>query len=196
MLAAAGYGLIPIDKVDPATAKLDDFHCNRKNLDDFLVKSALTFHTNHLGFTNLVFHKEYDGLVGYFTLSNDALHLETAESFELGLDSDISLGAFPAIKIGKFAVQSNLQKKGVGTAMMNLLVGECLDSGSLSAARLLVTDAVNENDVLGFYGKCGFQKSLWAEKRLQNSGPKKQRQQPETIKMYMDVFAWLKLNKH
>ena len=191
-LSADGYGLIAIDTADPANTDLAAFSCNRKNLDDFLVRNALTFHTDRLGFTSLVFHKDIDGLVGYFTLSNDALNLETSEKFEFGINDDILIGAFPAIKIGKFAVRANLQNSGVGMAIMNLLVGGCLDSKGLSFARLLVTDAVNEERVVRFYERCGFQKSLWAEKRHRNHSPKQHRQQPETIKMYMDVFAWVK----
>lgn len=172
-------------------AGLDDlreFSCGRKSLDDFLFQEASEYHVSRLGFTSLVFHEDFDGLVGYFSLSNDALPLETSENFDLGLNVDVALGAIPATKIGKFAVRRELQGKGVGQSMMDLLVGESLDSDALSASRLLVTDAANDPSVLGFYRKCGFIESLWAEKQRRHHGKGK----PPTVKMYMDVYAWVR----
>lgn len=190
MLSPGGYGLIPV--VDANPSELTSFTCGRDGLDQFLFEEANDFHTSRLGFTSLVFHKDFEGLVGYFTLANDALVLETSENYSLGLAMDLTLSAFPATKIGKFAVRSELQRKGVGRAMMDLLVGESLDSGGLSASRLLVTDAVNEGDIIAFYDKCGFLESLWAKKQRLNHGRGKTRTQPQTIKMYLDVFAWLR----
>ena len=61
-----------------------------------------------------------------------------------------------------------------------------LNTAGLSAARLIVVDADNDEAVLGFYRKLGFEVSLWAEEMAKNHT--KKRTQPATIKMHRDVF--------
>jgi ribosomal protein S18 acetylase RimI-like enzyme len=48
----------------------------------------------------------------------------------------------------------------VGAALMALLLGDILNTAGLSAARLIVVDADNDEAVLGFYRKLGFEVSL------------------------------------
>ncbi len=69
---------------------------------------------------------------------------------------------------------------------MALLLGDILNTAGLSAARLIVVDADNDEAVLGFYRKLGFEVSLWAEEMAKNHT--KKRTQPATIKMHRDVF--------
>ena len=73
MLTDEGYGYLPITEVDPAT--LGTFSCGKPRLDDFLSAQALALHKARLGFTNVVFHQQFEGPVGYFTLANDAIKL-------------------------------------------------------------------------------------------------------------------------
>ncbi len=193
MLLRDGFGLIPLHEVGNQNS-LRGFSCGRTELDVFLLEESREFHDKRLGYTSCIFHSDFDGLVGYFTLANDALHLEASENGELGVNTQIQLSVIPSIRIGRFAVRKELQGQGVGYAMMDLLVGETLDSGTLSAARLLVTDALNEQNVIRFYQKCGFQESLWAKKQHLNHGGCKRRSAPATIKMYLDVFAWVDQN--
>ena len=184
MLTDQGYGYLPITKVDPAT--LGTFSCGKPRLDDFLTAQALTLHEARLGFTNVAFHQHFEGPVGYFTLANDAIKLNNSEKFDLGVYEHIELAAFPAVKIGRLAVHQDLQRTGVGAALMALLLGDILNTAGLSAARLIVVDADNDEAVLGFYRKLGFEVSLWAEEMAKNHT--KKRTQPATIKMHRDVF--------
>ena len=166
MLTDEGYGYLPITKVDPAT--LGTFSCGKPRLDDFLTAQALTLHEARLGFTNVAFHQHFEGPVGYFTLANDAIKLNNSEKFDLGVYEHIELAAFPAVKIGRLAVHQDLQRTGVGAALMALLLGDILNTAGLSAARLIVVDADNDEAVLGFYRKLGFEVSLWAEEMAKN----------------------------
>ena len=99
MLTDEGYGYLPITEVDPAT--LGTFSCGKPRLDDFLSAQALALHKARLGFTNVVFHQQFEGPVGYFTLANDAIKLNDSEKFELGFGEQVELAAFPAVKIGR-----------------------------------------------------------------------------------------------
>lgn len=187
MLSDEGYGCLPITKVDPTS--LGAFSCGKPHLDEFLTVQALALHGARLGFTNVVFHEQFDGPVGYFTLANDAIKLNNSEKFELGFGEHTELAAFPAVKIGRLAVHQDLQRTGVGAALMTLLLGDILNTAGLSAARLIVVDADNDDAVLGFYRKLGFENSLWAEEIAKNHTKKQVR--PATIKMHRDVFKGL-----
>jgi hypothetical protein len=95
--------------VNPAI--LGAFSCGKPRLDEFLTAHALALHEARLGFTNVVFHQQFEGPLGYFTLANDAIKLNDSEKFELGFGEHIELAAFPAVKIGRLAVHQDLQRR-------------------------------------------------------------------------------------
>lgn len=183
-LAADGYGLLPVTEVDPLL--LAEFYCGKQHLNDFLVK-APDFHRDRLGLTTVAFHKDYSGIVGYFTLANDALPLTTSEQFDLNVNAPLK--AYPAVKLGRLAVSERLHRQGVGRQLMSFIHGEILDSESLSAARLVIVDAEAEPQVLAFYRSVGYQESLWAESQAKHT-PTGKRQAPlKTTKLIKDILA-------
>ena len=185
-LAENGFGLLPVTEVAPEL--LAAFRCGKDHLDAFLANSV-GMHEDRLGLTTVVFHRDVqDAVVGYFTLANDAVPLNTSEQAELGLRDDVALTAFPGVKIGRFAVAQNLQGQGVGAQLLELVLGEILDSESLSAARLAIVDADNDPPVLRFYERHGFERSLWAEKQARNHGG---RASPAAVKMIRDILRTL-----
>ena len=186
-LAEDGFGLLAVEDIDPLA--LADFRCGKDHLDAFLTQQALQWHVKRLGFTSVVLHRDFDGVVGYFTLANDALPLSTSEQYEL--EPDVQLGAYPAVKLGRLAVNLALQGQGVGGQIMDLVHGEVMDAVSLSAARLVILDADNSQDdrVVEFYARLGYQKSLWAENQAKNHGGKPKGGRPATIKMIRDLLA-------
>jgi len=73
MLTDEGYGYLPITEVDLAT--LGTFSCGKPRLDDFLSAQALALHKARLGFTNVVFHQQFEGPVSYF-MQSGTTHIE------------------------------------------------------------------------------------------------------------------------
>jgi ribosomal protein S18 acetylase RimI-like enzyme len=183
MLRAGGYGLLPIH--DVAKDVIATFDCGRANLNSFLSDASHKMHEHRLGFTSVVFHEDVKGPLGYFTLSNDAIPLNSSEIFEFGIEDGHGLSAFPAVKIGRLAVSSAYHGRGVGGAVMNLILGEVLDGESLSSARLLIVDADNRPEVVSFYEKHRFVTSLWAERVAKNHATKGV---ASTVKMIRDVL--------
>lgn len=182
-LAEGGFGLLPVTEVAPEL--LAAFHCGKGHLDTVLAGRA-GMHEDRLGLTTVVFHRDvHDAVVGYFTLANDAIPLNTSEQAELGLRDEVVLTAFPGVKLGRFAVSQDLQGQGVGAQLLDLVLGEILDSASLSAARLVIVDADNDPSVLRFYERHGFERSLWAEKQSRNHGGLAP---PAAIKMIRDIL--------
>jgi GNAT superfamily N-acetyltransferase len=178
------YGLLPVIEVDPAL--LATFKCGKAHLDGFLAQ-APDFHRARLGLTTVAFHRDIDGIVGYFTLANDSLPLTTSEQLELNVD--VVLKAYPAVKLGRLAVASHLQGQGIGEQLMSFIHGEILDSESLSAARLVIVDADHDERVIAFYRGHGYQESLWAEAQAKNHRTLKVGVAPATVKMIRDILA-------
>lgn len=188
MLSEQGFtGLISLDEVAPeAMAHVAAFECGTQTLDDFLQQQAQDFHNDHLGHTSLIFHEDFDGLVGYITLSCDSIHLKTSEVGELGLAYDADLKTYPAIKIGRLAIHESLQGKGAGPHLLNQAIGELIDSKPIAAARILITDAVDTEQAISFYKKAGFEESYWAVEQATNHGRKGVER--GTIKMIRDIY--------
>lgn len=185
-LAEDGFGLLPVVEVSPEA--LVSFDCGKPHLNEFLV-NAPNFHRDRLGLTSVVFHRDLAGrVIGYFTLANDSLPLTTSEQGELGLHDTVVLKAYPAVKLGRLAVASDLQGQGIGEQVMDLVHGEILDSTSLSAARLVILDADNEQRVVRFYRGLGYQESLWAEKQATKGAGSKPVAPASTIKMIRDIM--------
>ncbi|CAN7355150.1 GNAT family N-acetyltransferase [Pseudoduganella sp. LjRoot289] len=197
MLRKDGFsGLIPLHEVAPeALAWVEQFESGRPKLDAFLKEEAKDLHDDNLSRTSLIFHEDFQGVVGYITLANDGIPLTMFEVGELGLRNNYSLRDFPAVKICRLAVNSQLRRQGVGRLIVNFALGQIIESHKITSARLLVADAVNEPDVLAFYTSMGFFDSGWANEqadKAEKRGPKdarKGQQQRETIKMLRDIYG-------
>jgi ribosomal protein S18 acetylase RimI-like enzyme len=190
MLDPEGFtGLIPIIEVAPEFQSwLDTFTCGRDSLDQFLCEQASALHRDHLSHTSVLFHEDFTGLVGYISMSNDAIPLRTSEVGDLGLAYHLELPAYPAVKIGKLAIHADLQGHGVGEHILNLAVGNLIGSPTVSTARLLITDAVNDDKVIRFYRRCGFEESYWASEQAKHHRAPKGKAR-ETLKMLRDIYA-------
>lgn len=187
-LSEQGFtGLIPIlDLAEDQSHRLKTFSSNRKDLDAFLTDEASAFHSDHLSHTSLLFHEDFDGLVGYITLTNDAIPLKTSEVGDLGLAYKIKLSHFPAIKICRLAIHKDLQCQRIGARMLYLAIGEIVGTSAVTTARLLITDAVNDPRVLKFYESHGFLESFWAVDQHKNHSRGTER---ATIKMIRDIYS-------
>lgn len=182
-LDPSGYGYLPITEIEAGLTA--GFDCGKPNLNDFLHQQALLLHQARLSFTSVLFHRDYEGIVGFFTLANDAIPLSDSEKFDLGLNIEVVLQSFPAVKICRLGIALPLQRDGVGSALMNLLLGDILAGDTFSASRLVVVDADPDEKVIKYYEKNGFEKSLWAEKSTKNHGGIRR---GASVKMLRDVM--------
>jgi ribosomal protein S18 acetylase RimI-like enzyme len=180
-LSASDYGLIPISNVDKTTISFFNFTCGKPNLDNFIKTDARDLHESRICHTYCIFHNDFKGLVGYITLSSDSIKLNSSEVMELGVNSEVTISNIPAVLIGKFAINSELQGNGCGTAIMSLAVDMILAANPASA-RLAVVDAINESRVIKFYEQCGFKRSIHSEKQAKSQG------RQSTVKMFKDVL--------
>lgn len=197
MLPKGGFtGLIPLNEVAPqALPWIDTFDSGRPNLDQFLRDTAKDQHADHLSQSSLIFHDQFEGLVGYITMANDCVPLTPFETGELGLRNLYDLRYFPAVKICRLAVHQELKRQGIGRFIIELAIGQIIGSQTPSAARLLITDAVNEPEVLAFYKGMGFFDSGWADEQAkkaqqqQKGGKGSPPGQRATVKMLRDLYG-------
>jgi predicted N-acetyltransferase YhbS len=136
------------------TAKIGNFDCGNKDLNDFLCTDEVgNYEREMLGKTTLVY---YDGeLTGYYTLSATSLgvrYLEHKTGF--GKMSEYHVNELPALLIGRLAIDVKWQKKGVGRFIIQRIAMLALDHSRNQGIRLLVVQA--KQDAFDFYQKCGF----------------------------------------
>lgn len=186
VLPLDGYGLLPVTSAQPSLLKR--FTCGKRHLDEFLTGKAPFFHRARLGLTSVVLHADAgDHMLGYFTLSNDAIKLVDSEEFDLGLEDKSGLSHFPAIKIGRLAVATSQQGQGVGSAILRLAMDQMVLDSTTSAARIAVVDADNDDAVIRFYQNNGFAVSQWAEKQAIHQGGRGKRR--ATVTLLRDILA-------
>ena len=133
-----------------------------KEYEVFLKEEAKILEQECITRTFLLIHKFTDELIGYFTLSCDAVKLTNSEKSNSQLD-EVAYRSLPAIKIGKLAVNKslsdNIKRKGYGSFMIEtaiILAYEILEIGI--ACRFITVDADIEynRDTPEFYIKNGF----------------------------------------
>lgn len=156
---------------------LFNFSCGRDQLDEFLHEDAKNYNEYGLTKTVIVFIENFDGIAAYFSLSSDAVVLNDSEKFELGVT--LPIRSFPAVKITKLAISSQLQRRKIGSDLIDLISG--LVNIDHIAIRLLTVDAVNSPEVLSFYERTGFVRSLQEERARQH-------QSRDTILMFKDLY--------
>jgi len=131
------------------------FTCGTKDLDEFLTTDEVrTYEEQNLGRTYLVY---YEGsLVAYFTVSNDGLRVEYLKKRKsFSIPSKKIVDTYPAVKIGRLAVASAWQNRGVGRHVVAYVAKVALETGARSGVRLLILEAKPES--IPFYEKCGFE---------------------------------------
>lgn len=111
---------IQVLPIDPAVHNLVAFDCGDTDLNDFVRNDCQSYQEHCLSHTRVAVH---DGvLVGFLTLLADSIILKTPEKKHL-FDFHDKLMYFPAMKVGRLGVVQNLQKGGVGTALLKYAIG-------------------------------------------------------------------------
>lgn len=183
--------LRPIDEVDGQV--LEVFCCGVASLNDFLRNEAIDYNLHGITQTTVVFHVDNAELpIAYFSLSADAIALNTMERGDLGLPFKTEISFFPAVKITKFAVHKEWHGQGIGKSLMEMIQG--MMHAQHMAVRLLNVNALAE--ATPFYERLGFFENLDArDKRARQQHPRRRRgnaepkAEQETVLMHLDIYA-------
>ncbi|MDI1480539.1 GNAT family N-acetyltransferase [Polyangium sp. y55x31] len=146
-------------------AAIDDaqgFSCGDSDLDEFLLVEALRLQARHIVRTYVAY---YEGeLVGFISLMNDSVTLETKERKLLALGHH-DHPVIPALKIARLGVSASFRNthRGCGEALVRFAWAIALESSERVGCRLLTVDAYEAS--VPFYERLGFMRNRAKEYR-------------------------------
>ena len=142
------------------SSELNKFHCRDGMLNQFLRRKARKHLSEMLAITYLVYDLQHN-LVGYYTLSSDTM--PATDIIQSRFQNGKLYHAYPAIKIGRFAIDEKYKGVDLGTDIMDYIKLRFSTEPQNVASRFLLVDAYNIDKVIEFYkDKNGFE--FWTKK--------------------------------
>jgi len=147
--------------------RIKPFDCGIPDLNDFLFNDAKIHYKYLAAVTYLLENK--DKTIAYYSLQNDLLNINphTDKDFDKEIsdtiaDNDYSfllemkdISMFPAVKIGRFAVDTEFQRSGLGTEILRFIIMGFLTNNK-TGCQFITVDALNNVETLRFYERNGF----------------------------------------
>jgi len=137
--------------------QIKSFECEDSDLNDFIFEDTLNYHKQLMGVTYLIVDEKKDNIVAY-TLFNDKItRYENERSIWNRLSKSLPNSKrrkhYPAVKIGRLAVDKNYSNYGLGSGILTFLK-ILFTSGNRTGCRFITIDAYRT--ALPFYEKNGF----------------------------------------
>lgn len=141
--------------------QVNTFDCGDSDLNDFLQNDAILFFEKRIASTYVL--EDNGQIIAYFSLLNDKVSkLDATGSSWKRLKKlfphSKHFSSYPAIKIGRLAVDKKYEGKGVGRKLMNRIKEDLRETSKASAFRFLTVDAYLS--AVPFYEKNGFKMLL------------------------------------
>lgn len=129
-----------------------EFDCGDIELNDFLVEDALSNQISNISITRVASKK--NNLIGYYSILTDSIKKE-----KVGEDdrvSEVRYSQYPAIKIGRLAINKEVQRKGHGRYLLMHALAVSTVLSEHVGCRFITLDSKNTEQALKFYEKNGF----------------------------------------
>ena len=151
--------------------QVNTFDCGDSDLNDFLQNDAILFFEKRIASTYVL--EDNGQIIAYFSLLNDKVSkLDATGSSWKRLKKlfphSKHFSSYPAIKIGRLAVDKKYEGKGVGRKLMNRIKEDLRETSKASAFRFLTVDAYLS--AVPFYEKNGFKMLLNNDENKQHKG--------------------------
>ena len=139
-------------QIFPLTEKyeLSSFNSVSAELNDFLINDALEDQENMISRTYLVFWKE--NFVGFVTLIADTIGVQLIHESERVDGYEYT--KYPAIKIGRFAVDRSYERMGIGRFLLLASIGKAISISKEIGCRYITVDS--KRGSIDFYKKHNF----------------------------------------
>ncbi|KAA6342920.1 hypothetical protein EZS27_009380 [termite gut metagenome] len=136
------------------------FTCGNNDLDDFFKNDAENYAKQLIG-KSYCFRLETDlsTIICAFTLSNSKIKvkgLDKKRKIVKNIPHRKSLEGYPAVLIGRLGINIEHQRQGVGDELLDFIKSWFANSTNKTGCRFIIVDALNEDGVLRFYIKNGF----------------------------------------
>ncbi|MEX0780342.1 MAG: GNAT family N-acetyltransferase [Balneolales bacterium] len=148
-------------KVDSGTT-IKAFNCGDDDLNDFLLNKSKLYAHELLATTFVL--ESPDRTKAFFSILNDTLNVQentfaSKSAFKRFLKELVThpkrhLISFPAIKIGRLAVDESAKRLGLGSVIVNYIINYAISQNDKCACKLVIVDAYSQS--LGFYEKFDF----------------------------------------
>jgi len=125
-----------------------DFDCGDEDLNDFIYENALKHLYEDLAVTYLCMID--DIVLGFISISNASVKIMKKHKKEM----KFQYSEFPAVKIGRLAIDKRYKGMGIGTYLIKWLSGKSEIMGQEIGIRFLSLDAYEKS--VDFYKKLGF----------------------------------------
>jgi hypothetical protein len=158
-------------------ACLNSFSCGEDKNDEFIRDNALSHKEQLIAETYVLKSKEdnNDNSVAFISFCNDAIPLtHLQETSQEAITSRKRYPNMPAVKIARLGVSCALQRKNLGTYIINM-AKVFFTTDNRTGCRFLTVDALNNPNVIKFYTQNDFQVL------------KKQKNNKKTVIMYLDL---------
>ena len=164
---------LQIEKLsDSNIAITGQFDCGDQDLNEFLRDDALKHQKERIAATYLCF---YEGeVVGYFSWLTDAIEINGKDK-RVFKKIRMSYRTYPAIKLGRLAIDKKYIKSGVGGYLMDRMLKGVTFFSEYIGCRFATVDAYPDSKE--FYKKLGF---------------KVHTEREHTVFMYLDIKSLLK----
>ena len=130
-----------------------EFDCGTPELNDYLTKRATQDRRRNLSQVYVLVDTDAPTqILGYYTLSAAQIDANQVSEQER---RRLPRYPIPCFRMGRFAVQQNIQGQGLGKRLLGCAVDRCLQARQKVAAYALIVDAKNA-DAKSFYEHFGF----------------------------------------
>ena len=146
---------------------IKSFDCSNSDLNDFLFDDALLY-TKYRNYITYIIGNN-DETIAYYSLANDSLRLSPQNDEELleqlmpiiedapdeYVSDMINSASFPAVKIGRLAVNHKYQKLGIGTFILNAIIDSFIGENK-TGCQFITVESINTPGINHFYQRNGF----------------------------------------
>lgn len=137
---------------------INSFYCGDNDLDDFILNEASLYLDSLLSVNYIM--EEDNFPIAFFSLSNDKISIHDFEdktNFNRFRSRKFvnkkRIKSYPAVKIGRFAIDTQSQGKGIGSVLLDFIKGYFLVDNK-TGCRFITVDAYKS--AIPFYEKNGF----------------------------------------
>jgi len=173
---------------------ITDFDCGNEDLNEFFNRDALAYASQMLSRTYFFRHKSSKAVVCAFSVS--ASSLKTADlpgsrrkKVKEYIPREKSLKSYPAMLIGRLGVATEFSGKGTGSQLLRFIKDFSLIQYP-AFVRFLLVDAYNEQSVVAFYQKNGFNTVFSSEEQEKETYRQSLSEALQTRYMFFDMMHW------
>jgi GNAT superfamily N-acetyltransferase len=140
--------------LDSSKHERNNFSCGKISLDNYFQKQASQDVKRKLSACFVLVDKSSDKISGYYTLSSNSIsNSQIPESFKRRLPP--SYLSIPTILLGRLAISSKYQGKGIGKLLLVDALKRCFDTSDSIGAFAVIVDPL-DYEAEQFYDKYGF----------------------------------------